>query len=114
MPERDWTIRIKDIHQSLLKIIRYTQGMSQDSFFADELKYDAVMRNLEIIGEAVKHVPDEVRAKHQDIPWKEISGMRDFVIHEYFGIDNDVVWNAIEDDVPRLKGQMESRFSDLL
>ncbi len=114
MPERDWTIRIKDIHESLLKIIRYTQGMNVDSFFSDELKYDAVMRNFGIIGEAVKNVPREVIEKHQDIPWKEISGMRDFVIHEYFGLDNDVVWNAIEDDVPRLKGQIESRFSDLL
>lgn len=88
--------------------------MNAGNFFTDELKYDAVMRNFGIIGEAVKHVPDEVRAKYQDIPWKEISGMRDFVIHEYFGLDNDVVWNAIEDDVPRLKGQIESRFSDLL
>ncbi len=114
MPERDWTIRIKDIHESLLKIIRYTQGMSQDSFFADELKYDAVMRNFGIIGEAVKNVPDEVKAKYQDIPWKEISGMRDFVIHEYFGLDKDVVWDSIVTDVPRLKGQIESRFSDLL
>jgi uncharacterized protein with HEPN domain len=114
MPERDWTIRIKDIHESLSKIIRYTQGMSQDSFFADELIYDAVMRNLGIIGEAIKNVPDEVKAKHQDIPWKEIAGMRDIVIHEYFGIDNDVVWNAIETDVPRLKAQIMSRFSDLL
>ncbi|MCK4911507.1 MAG: DUF86 domain-containing protein [Thermodesulfovibrionales bacterium] len=114
MSERDWTIRIKDIHESLSKIIRYTEGMNLDSFFTDELKYDAVMRNFGIIGEAVKHVPDEVRAKHQDIPWKEISGMRDFVIHEYFGLDNDVVWSAIEHDVPRLKAQIVSRFSDLL
>jgi len=114
MPKRDWTIRIKDIHESLLKIIRYTEGMSQDSFFADELKYDAVMRNFGIIGEAVKHVPDEVRVKHQDIPWKEMAGMRDFVVHEYFGIAKNVVWNAIENDVPKLKGQIESGFSDLL
>ncbi len=114
MHERDWTIRIKDIHESLLKIIRYTQGMDVDSFFTDDLKYDAVMRNFGIIGEAVKHIPDEVRDKHKDIPWKEISGLRDFVIHEYFGIDNDVVWDSIETDVPKLKTQIESRFSNLL
>ncbi len=114
MPERDWALRIKDIHESLSRVIKYTQGMNIDKFFADQLIYDAVMRNLGIVGEAVKHVPDEIKEKHKDIPWKQIAGLRDFVIHEYFGIANNVIWDAIENDVPKLKGQIESKFSNLL
>ncbi len=114
MSERDSTLCIKDIHESLSRVIEYTQGMDMDKFFADRKTYDAVMWNLEIVAGAVKRVPDEIREKHQDISWNRVADFGDEVISKYFSIDDEIAWDVIENDVPRLKGQIESKFSDLL
>jgi len=93
---------LKDIENSCAKIIRYTEGLSRDEAFADELKLDGVLMNLYVIGEAVKGLPEDLRLRHFDVPWREISGMRDFIAHVYFAIDLDIVWKTTQEDVPAL------------
>ena len=84
------------------KVIRYTKESEKGKFFEGEEKYDAVLRNLEIIGEAAKRIPTEFRKDHPDIEWKKISGFRDIAIHEYFGVDQEIVWDIIQNEVPLL------------
>ena len=76
--------------------------MTAATFLADEKTYDAVLRNLEIIGEAAKHLPDEIRAKTPEIDWRKVAGFRDIVAHAYFGIDNRILWDIIENKIPEL------------
>ena len=94
---------LEDITKCVGKIEVYTKGMTFDEFARNTERQDAVIRRLEIIGEAVKNLPDEVRAKHPNIPWKQIAGMRDILIHEYAGVSLPRVWKAITDDLPPLK-----------
>lgn len=85
------------------KIVRYTDGLSINQFLGDDKTLDAVMRNLEVIGEAVKRLPADLTAGRPDVAWKEIAGMRDFIAHVYFALDLDVLWNAVQVEVPRLQ-----------
>ena len=82
------------------KIATFVGASSRDEFLANVLVYDAVLRNLEILGEAAKHVPNDVKSRMPDIAWREIAGMRDWIAHGYFTIKADVVWNAIEVEIP--------------
>jgi uncharacterized protein with HEPN domain len=77
-------------------------GRTRDEVLADELRFDAIVRNIHIIGEAVKNLPSEWRQKYPDVPWREIAGLRDFVAHAYFALDLDILWNAIQEEVPAL------------
>ena len=81
-------------------VIEYTAGFEQAGFESTRLHYDAVLRNLELIGEAATHVPDDVRNQHPAIPWRMIIATRNRLIHAYLGIDNDTVWSIIRDDIP--------------
>ncbi len=94
--------RIDDILRCCEKILRFTAGMAREQLSEQELVMDAVLRNLEIFGEATKHLPDHVRAAMPGIAWKEIAGMRDWISHVYDRVDDEVVWNAIEVDLPLL------------
>lgn len=102
MPKRDLLLYINDIHSSCNKILAYTKGYDFPKFKKDLKTIDAVIRNLEIIGEAVKALPAEFRKTHKNTPWKEITGMRDKVTHEYFGIDEGILWATVRDDIPTL------------
>ena len=102
----DYRQRLEDIGESCAKILRFTSGMSYDEFVEDEKTYDAVVRNLEIIGEAAKNVPDDVRLKYPGIEWRKIAGLRDIIAHEYFGIDNDILWDIIQSKVEALQGEV--------
>jgi uncharacterized protein with HEPN domain len=86
MPHRRWDIRIHDILASIEKIHKYTENMDAKIFLGDSRTVDAVVRNLEIIGEAARHVPDEIVKEHPEIPWREMRDMRNLLSHEYFGI----------------------------
>ena len=84
----------------------YTQNLTEDEFYLDRQVQDAVVRRLEIIGEAVKNIDDDFRNKYPHVPWKKIAGMRDIIAHEYFGVKLDRVWGVVRKDLPHLKQQM--------
>jgi uncharacterized protein with HEPN domain len=88
------------------KILRFTANMSFDQFVEDERTYDAVVRNLEIIGEAAKNLPDDIRLRYRSIEWRKIAGLRDVIAHEYFGIDNDILWDIIENKIHSLQEEV--------
>jgi len=102
MRYRDWKMRLEDILEAIAKIDRYTAGMDYDSFRADDKTIDAVVRNLEIIGEAARHVPDSVQSQQPDIPWARMRNFRNILIHEYSGVSIPIVWQTIRDDLPPL------------
>jgi uncharacterized protein with HEPN domain len=94
--------RIDDIILCCEKILRFTSGMNREQLVEQELVMDAVLRNITIIGEATKHLPDDVRVRMPGIEWKEIAGMRDWISHVYHQVDPDIVWNAVDREVPEL------------
>ena len=98
---RDIHVFLDDIVEACGKIIRYTSGLSFDQFHSNEKTIDAVVRNLEIIGEAAKKLPDETR-NEMPLDWKRISGLRDVLIHQYFGIDVEIIWDIVQTKVPEL------------
>jgi uncharacterized protein with HEPN domain len=98
---------IDHIIDCIEKVNRYTQKLDKNEFAANELIQDAVIRNLEIIGEAAKKISKSFKNKHQQIPWREITGIRDKLIHDYLGVDIDVVYNTIKKDLPGLKDYLD-------
>jgi len=104
---RDPLLYLRDIRTGCLKILRFTEGLSYEDFLADEVIYDATLRNLTVIGEAVKAVPSEMRERYPDIEWRRIAGFRDIVVHAYFGIDNETVWDIVRSRVPVLLERIE-------
>ena len=106
----DDRVYLQHIHDAISRIVSYTAG-GRDAFLASPQAQDAVIRNLEIIGEAVKHLSAELRQQHPDIPWKRIAGMRDEMIHEYFGVDLRIVWNVVERHVPPLQQKVDNLLS---
>src|SRR3989338_7386831 len=106
MSQRTPKLFVDDIKESIKKIEKYTKEISEKFFESDEKIIDAVVRNLEIIGEAANKMPAEFKSKHKDIPWKKIVGMRNKVIHEYFGVDWEILWDTIKEDIPKLKKQI--------
>lgn len=99
---RDPRLYLEDIVRACEKVERYTAGLDIDGFVRDERTYDAVLRNLEVIGEAAKRVPSEIRDEMSGVPWRAIAGFRDFVAHVYFALDDTIVWNAVCAEVPSL------------
>lgn len=99
---RNLLLFLEDIEKSCLKIVDYTEGRTRDEVFADELRFDGVLFNLHVIGEAVKNLPHDFRQRHPDVAWREIAGLRDFVAHVYFALDLDILWDAIQRDIPAL------------
>ena len=104
---------IEHILECLERIEEYTDGVTKHDFFDSVQLQDAVIRRIEIIGEAVKNLPMETKDKYSDIPWKEIAGMRDVLIHGYFGVDLELTWNVVEKEVQELKDSMRRVKKDL-
>ncbi len=100
MPPRDWKLRIQDILESVEGAQNYVAGMSFDDFLKDQRTIDAVVRKLTIVGEAAVHVPDTICGKSPDVPWIDMRAMRNFVVHEYFGVSERIVWDTVRDDLP--------------
>lgn len=109
---RDYKVYLEDILEAIGKISRYTAGVSQEVFSRDEKTLDAVVRNLEIIGEAIKKVPGKIRSKYPEVEWKRIAGLRDILIHEYFGIDMDIIWDIVQNKLPELEKQVKQILSE--
>ena len=93
---------LRDIEESCIRITDYTADLSRDEAFSDKMRFDGILFNFQIIGEAVKKLPDEMRDRHTDIPWREIAGMRDLIAHAYFALDLEILWQGIQADIPVL------------
>lgn len=100
-------MRIADIHQCILKIRRFTKGYSFDDFQGDEKTIDSVLRNLEIIGEAARQVPADIRERYPELPWSEMTTMRNIVIHQYHGVNLNIIWQTVKEDLPPLASQLK-------
>lgn len=107
MKKKEPIFFLKDIENSLNKIFKYTQGISYNEFIENDLVKDAVERNFEIIGEAVKNLSDDFRNQYPNIPFKQVAGMRDKLIHDYFGIDYEILWKTIQDKLPQFKSEID-------
>lgn len=99
---------LSDIQQALHRITAYVGEMTYEEFIDDEKTQDAVIRNLEILGEATKNLSKELRSKHSAVPWRSIAGARDRLIHHYFGVNLDIVWQIITAELPRVASQIET------
>lgn len=102
---KDDVVYLRHILECIDSIESYVPNGKQD-FFSSKLIQDAVIRNLEVVGEATKRISQELRQQHPKLPWREMAGLRDVLIHNYFGVDNDIVWNVVEKEVPILKDQI--------
>lgn len=100
---RNYLLYINDIFEAIETIEQFVGSMTFEEFTHDDKTVSAIIRKFEVMGEASKNIPDEIREKYPDIPWKEMAGMRDKLIHFYFGIKHDLVWQTIKDILPALK-----------
>ena len=99
---RGWQLYVQDMIGFSEKVLSYTSGLDQAAFVADDRTYDATLRNLELVGEAATHIPGVVRDAHPEIAWRQIIAMRNRVAHGYLGMDEDVIWDIIQTDIPNL------------
>lgn len=103
----EWRDYLADILESAREVEMFIVGMNYDKFFRDKKTINAVIRSLEVMGEAAKRVPEEIRANYPEIPWKRMAGMRDKLIHEYAGVDLETVWDVATEELPALKPILE-------
>jgi uncharacterized protein with HEPN domain len=111
--QREPRVFLEDILTAAVKVEKYTQGLSFDDFMDNDLISDAVIKNILVIGEATKNIPDEIRQKSSGIEWRKMAGMRDMMIHGYFSINYKIVWDVVQNKIPTLKKQVEQLLNDL-
>lgn len=100
---KDYKLYLEDIIEAIRKILAYTDGLSLQTFTADSKTFDAVVRNLEIIGEAAKQIPEDIRSGRPEIEWKRTGRLRDILIHQYFGVDTQIVWDIVQNKLVPLE-----------
>ena len=110
---RSYRLYLKDIFEAMIAAQAFVEGMDFDAFVADDKTASAVVRKLEIIGEAVKNVPETIRQKYPQVPWRDMAGMRDWIIHAYFVVDYVVVWDTLKTDIPSLQPIIAQILEDL-
>lgn len=108
MSKRNWKILFQDVLDSIDKIEQYTQSMEYEDFVSNSMVIDAVVRNIEIIGEASRRVPHDVQDRHSKIPWKKIAGIRNRIVHEYFGVDISIIWFIVTNELTPLRRELET------
>lgn len=104
---------IEDIAEASEKIERFTSGMTYDEFIEDERTVDAVLRNFEVIGEAAKSTPECIKKRNDELPWREMAGMRDKLIHGYATVDLEIIWKTVTDDIPELHSKIRDLRAEL-
>lgn len=112
-PQRRDKDYLSDIIEAVQRITTYTAGLSYQQFLADSKTQDAVLRNIQVIGEATKKLSPSLSKRHGHLPWKEVAGMRDKIVHRYFGINYDVVWTVCREELPTLLPQIEALLAEL-
>ena len=105
---RDWRFRVRDILAAVRAIARYTEGMTFEEFAADARTVDAVVRNLMTIGESTRWIPEPIKDAHHGVPWRTLRGVRNVVVHEYFGVDSEILWETVRTDLPPLAPKLEA------
>ncbi len=110
--KREFLDYVEDIIGAMEDVLSFVEGMDYDDFAKDKRTIYAVIRAVEVIGEAVKKIPKSVRNRYPEIPWKDMAGMRDKLIHEYFGVDLKRVWKTVKEDIPKLKPLFEKILKD--
>jgi uncharacterized protein with HEPN domain len=110
---RSAEVLLEDILESIRQVEQYTTGLSKETFSAQPMVQDAVIRRLEVIGEAVKGLPDELRDRHSGVPWRQIAGARDILIHEYFRVDLELTWQMVTTNLPELQVNVTRILQDL-
>lgn len=105
---RDWRFRVRDILAAVGAIARYTDGMTFDEFVGDARTMDAVIRNLMTMGESIRWIPEPILDAHSAVPWRTLRGMRNVVVHEYFGVDPAILWETVRRDLPPLEAKLEA------
>lgn len=106
--KREWRFYLNDMIEFTEKVLSYTGGFDQTEFLKSGITYDATLRNLQLIGEAATHIPDEIRTSHPEIPWRMIIATRNRLIHGYLGIGEETIWSIIQDEVPELLVMLEA------
>lgn len=104
---RDWRLYLDDMVLCCSKVLDYTHGLDLAGFLTNTMAYDAVIRNLEILGEAAKNIPDEVRGQYLQIEWRKIAGLRDVLAHFYFGLEDETLWDIVQNKIPALQFQLQ-------
>ena len=104
---RDFRVYLEDILEAAAAAREFVTGMDKDDLGRDRRTRDAVVRNLEIVGEAVKRLPQQTKRDHPEVEWKKIAGLRDILVHDYFGIDMDIVWDVVQNKLPVLTEQIQ-------
>lgn len=112
MTFKDWRVRIEDMIEAIERIRRYTDGMDAKRFIADERTVDAVIRNLEVLGEAAKRVPSQVAERHPAIPWSRMSEMRNILVHEYHSVDPSIVFDSVRHDLTPLLAPLRALLAE--
>ena len=113
MKKRDYGDFVQDILDSVNDVGNFIKGMDFKEFIKDKKTIYSVVRAIEIIGEATKNIPEQIRKKYPDVPWKKMAGMRDRLVHEYFGVDLEILWGTAKEDVPQLKVPVSNVLEDL-
>jgi uncharacterized protein with HEPN domain len=105
--DREWRFYIEDMISFCERVQSFTQGIGREDFVTEPMRYDATVRNIELIGEAATHVPESIRQAAEDIPWRMVIATRNQLIHGYAGIDDDILWSIIETDIPALLHELQ-------
>jgi uncharacterized protein with HEPN domain len=113
MKTKNHKLYLEDILEAVEKIQRYTKGLTYDAFVKNEMAVDAVIRNLEIIGEAAKNLPQDIKDKYPDVPWKRMIGLRNIAVHEYFGVDLSIIWEVVTKNLPETKAKIVEALKNL-